>query len=104
MHEAEFLCQQGFLSFLSLRGSTLEQGVRSMLNDPAGERLARQVYAHPLVTSLAKPSTLDRILRRTPRPPYLPASVFSAALMDSIVDTVGVCVGLALLGVDGEAE
>ncbi len=82
------MLNEAVAGFLSLRGRTLEQGVRSMLNDPAGERLARQVYAHPLVTALAKQTTLDRILRRTPRPPYLPAAVFSAALMDSIVDTV----------------
>ncbi|MBK8834128.1 MAG: hypothetical protein IPO29_04500 [Anaerolineae bacterium] len=82
------MLNESIAGFLSLRGRTLEQGVRSMLNDPAGERLARQVYAHPLVTALTKQTTLDRILRRAPRPPYLPASVFSAALMDSIVDTV----------------
>jgi len=82
------MLNEAIAGFFSLRGRTLEQGIRGMLNDPAGERLAGQVYAHPLVTSLTKPTTLDRLLRRKPRPPYIPASVFASALMDSLVDTV----------------
>ncbi len=82
------MLNEAIAGFLSLRGRTLEQGVRNMLNDPTGSHLARQVYAHPLVTALARPTTLDRLLKRQPRPPYIPSGVFAAALMDSIVDTV----------------
>lgn len=82
------MLNEAVAGFFSLRARTLEQGVRSMLNDPAGQRLAHQVYDHPLVAALARPTTLDRILRRQARPPYIPASVFATALMDCLVDTV----------------
>lgn len=61
--------------WLSMRAKNLEQGIRNILDDPEGSALARELYQHPLVKALGK----DRGARK---PSYLPARVFSTALLD----------------------
>ena len=63
--------------WLAMRAKNLEQGIRNLLDDPGGSALARELYEHPLVKALGK----DRGARK---PSYLPARVFSTALLDML--------------------
>lgn len=83
--------------WLQTRAIHLERGVRELLKDETGEGLARDLYGHPLVSSLFrgdyKPESLTgRILRRNDPwkripfrsnlPAYIPARNFATALLD----------------------
>ena len=41
-------------SMLAMRASTLEDGIRNLLEDLEGNRLAKKIYEHPLVKGLSK--------------------------------------------------
>ncbi len=58
-----------------LRSKNLEEGIRSILNDPDGKGLSKEFYDHPLVKGLAKDKR---------KPSYISSRVFAIALMDII--------------------
>jgi len=66
---------------LGLRSRTLADGIRAMLFDKA----ARDAfYEHPLIKSLSHKGQLDKLLRRFPRPSYIPSDVFARVLLDVV--------------------
>jgi hypothetical protein len=71
---------------LALRSTNLEEGVKNLLNDPGGTALAKELYNHPLVASLAKRGDSRRWLffRYKSKPSYIPARNFALALFDLI--------------------
>jgi hypothetical protein len=65
------------------RAKFLEEGIRNLLNDPEEKGLAAAVFNHPLVRGLQRHgATADP--KNAKRPSYLPASVFAAALFDTL--------------------
>jgi hypothetical protein len=64
------------------RARTLQQGIRAMLNDPKGNGLAAQFFAHPLIKSLQKPGSNQP-------PSYIPAHLFATTLLDIVVPNSG---------------
>lgn len=60
---------------LKLRAKNLEEGIRSLLDDPAGGGLAAQFFNHPLVRGLSK---------KEQNPSYIPSRIFAITLMDII--------------------
>ena len=72
------------------RSRSLEAGIRSLLNDPKGEGLARKVLDHPLVRSLESPGQfsipglLGRWWQKFQRPHYLSSDLFVTAILDQI--------------------
>ena len=60
---------------LNLRATNLENGIRSLLNDPNGTGLTRVFYDHPLIKGLSKDDS---------KPSYIPARNFALALLDMI--------------------
>jgi hypothetical protein len=75
--------QEALAAAFRLRANTLLAGVKSMLNDPRFDGLARAVYLHPLVNPHAdgtQPSERDM---RT-RPSYIEPAHFAIALVDSL--------------------
>lgn len=80
--------QEALAAAFSLRANTLLAGVKSMLNDPCFEGLARAVYAHPLVNPHADGSAAaERELRN--KPSYIEPAHFAIALVDSLWRTPG---------------
>jgi len=86
--------QEALAAAFRLRANTLLAGVKSMLNDPCFDGLARAVYMHPLVnphTDGAAP--LEREMRI--RPSYIEPAHFAIALVDSLWKAPGDFVQLA---------
>jgi hypothetical protein len=75
--------QEALASVFRLRANTLLAGVKSMLNDPQFDGLARAVYAHPLVN----PHTDGNAVRERSllaKPSYIEPAHFAIALVDSL--------------------
>jgi hypothetical protein len=75
--------QEALAAAFRLRANTLLAGIKTMLNDPGFDGLARAVYMHPLVnphTDGTQPSERDM---RT-RPSYIEPAHFAIALVDSL--------------------
>jgi hypothetical protein len=75
--------QEALAAAFRLRANTLLAGVKTMLNDPRFDGLARAVYLHPLVnphTDGTEPGERDM---RT-RPSYIEPAHFAIALVDSL--------------------
>ena len=72
-------------SRLDLRAKVLETGIRNLLSDPSATGLAKTLYNHPLIRTLALPGR---------KPSYIPSSSFALALMSIL--TAG--------GTDGESQ
>lgn len=62
---------------LKLRANTLRVGIQNLLNDPAGEHLAKQFFNHPLFKGL----TLGQ---KQSFPSYIPARTFARILIDIV--------------------
>jgi hypothetical protein len=60
---------------VALRARTLRSGLGELLGDPSFQKVAKRVYAHPLIESLEKKH----------RPSYIHARTFAAAMTDTIV-------------------
>jgi hypothetical protein len=75
--------QEALAAAFRLRANTLLAGVKSMLNDPRFDGLARAVYAHPLVNPHADGGTAREKDMRT-RPSYIEPAYFAIALVDSL--------------------
>jgi hypothetical protein len=80
--------QEALASLFRLRANTLLAGVKSMLNDPHFDGLARAVYAHPLVNPHTDGSAMDERSLAT-RPSYIEPAHFAIALVDSLGQTPG---------------
>lgn len=67
--------------FLAYRAQTLEQGILTMLKNPA---TVQALYKHPLVDTQYRPSWFDRLRssRHQSKPSYIAAGTFSLTLID----------------------
>lgn len=75
--------QEALAAAFRLRANTLLAGVKSMLNDPRFDGLARAVYLHPLVNPhVDGPQPNERDMRT--RPSYIEPAHFAIALVDSL--------------------
>ena len=73
--------EQVIARFLNLRAKTLEQGINNMLTDP---ELVKQLYDNPFIKSLSQPA-ISRKSREPRKPSYIPANLFTLALMSTDV-------------------
>ncbi|NWF94114.1 MAG: hypothetical protein HXY46_14530 [Syntrophaceae bacterium] len=60
---------------LEMRSKNLEEGIRSLLNDPEGNGYSMRFFEHPLIRGIAQNGR---------RPSYIPSRLFALALMDLI--------------------
>jgi hypothetical protein len=76
------------------RAVELERGIRTLLNDPRGEHVARAFYEHPLIYSLYHDEfePAERRFRGRNLPSYIPARNFAVAILDMV--TRGVNTGV----------
>ena len=65
----------------AMRASTLEAGIRNLLEDPGGTRLAMKIYDHALVKALYKKGGVHK-----GRPSNIPARTFALALFDTVME------------------
>jgi len=86
--------QEALAAAFRLRANTLLAGVKSMLNDPSFDGLARAVYLHPLVNPHADGIGPQERAVRT-RPSYIDPAHFAIALVDSLWRVPGDFVQLA---------
>jgi len=75
--------QEALAALFRLRANTLLAGVKSMLNDPRFDGLARAVYAHPLVNPHTDGTAQDEASLRS-KPSYIEPAHFAIALVDSL--------------------
>ncbi|MGB9108001.1 MAG: hypothetical protein WCC39_04865 [Telluria sp.] len=75
--------QEALASLFRLRANTLLAGVKSMLNDPQFNGLARAIYAHPLVNPHTDGNAVDE-RGLASRPSYIEPAHFAIALVDSL--------------------
>jgi hypothetical protein len=75
--------QESLAALFRLRANTLLDGVKSMLNDPRFEGLARAIYAHPLVNPHTDGTAADE-KTLTSKPSYIEPAHFAIALVDSL--------------------
>jgi hypothetical protein len=80
--------QEALAAAFRLRANTLLAGVKSMLNDPRFDGLARAVYQHPLVNPHADGTQPAERDMRT-RPSYIEPAHFAIALVDSLWQVPG---------------
>ena len=75
--------QEALAAAFRLRANTLLAGIKSMLNDPRFDGLARAVYTHPLVNPHADGGSPREKDMHT-RPSYIEPAYFAIALVDSL--------------------
>lgn len=74
---------EGIVSLLQLRSNTLLEGVKSLLNDPNFEGLARNIYNHGLIGhSDSGNATAEQDLKN--KPSYIDSKHFAVALIDTV--------------------
>ncbi len=56
--------EQVIARFFALRSKTLEDGIKTMLNDPQGAGLAKEFYNNSLIQGLAKQGVFDTLRRK----------------------------------------
>jgi hypothetical protein len=69
-----------------LRASALQARIADLLNN---KKLAKMLYAHPLITGVTRRTLLDRVLRRYSKPSYISPKIFSTALSDVLIKSAG---------------
>src|SRR5437870_10372472 len=69
---------------MGLRASTLEQGIRKLLNDPDGQTFVEKLYRHPLIQGISPTRGWGPV---PPHPSYIPARDFAFALLDVVAPT-----------------
>ena len=71
------LCASLVMEFVSrifaMRSATLEDGIRSLLDDPTETRLAKQLYDHPLISQTALKDRGRSLRGRRGKPSYIPS-------------------------------
>jgi hypothetical protein len=75
--------QEALAAAFRLRANTLLEGVKTMLNDPGFNALARAVYAHPLVNPHGDGTARDQRDLKA-KPSYIEPANFAIALVDSL--------------------
>ena len=75
--------QEALAAAFRLRANTLLAGIKTMLNDPCFDGLARAIYRHPLVNPHTDGTLPDERSMRT-RPSYIEPAHFAIALVDSL--------------------
>ena len=75
--------QEGLASALHLRAHTLLDGIKTMLNDPQFNGLARALYAHALVNPHDDGKSGDQHALRA-KPSYIEPAQFAIALVDTL--------------------
>lgn len=80
--------QEALAAAFRLRANTLLAGIKTMLNDPGFDGLARAVYAHPLVNPHADGS-LGKERELPAKPSYIEPAHFAIALVDSLWQVPG---------------
>lgn len=91
---------EGIESLLKNRASQLERGIREILSDPDGTRMAHLLYNHPLVSGLFRgqydPAHLKkswwgegRVYGQRNLPSYIPAPNFALAVLDIVLPAQG---------------
>jgi hypothetical protein len=71
--------------FFAFRAQTLEEGIRSLLNDPKSgasnsNSLTAVFYNDPIIKGLAKQTWFDSLLKRQSKPSYISSRNFALAL------------------------
>jgi hypothetical protein len=83
--------QESFASIVGLRATMLEQGIRSMLEDPekeaSADKLLDKLASHRRIRGSVKSSAPTRTKDKWPS--YLPARAFSLALVDTLCPRPG---------------
>lgn len=75
---------------LALRGENLRLGIANLLHDGDQNNAIEQIFSHPLIKSLAKPSPQYTLFgNEVRRPSYIPPKVFSSVLMDLLYEKGG---------------
>lgn len=72
--------QEWIASQLNMRGKTLFEGVKNLLNDPDATGLAHQFFNHGLIDAMSQNASDPAKPNRLPS--YVPATTFSLALVD----------------------
>jgi len=72
---------EGLASLLGWRAETLLQGIKSLMNDPKFNGMAKDLYNHALVNSQA-PGTAQTEKDLTAKPSYIEPQHFAGALID----------------------
>jgi hypothetical protein len=70
-------------SWLKMRASDMEKGIREFLHDRDGTGLANKIYNHPLVFGLFKGDYNPQ--KKSNLPSYIPSRNFALALMDTVL-------------------
>jgi hypothetical protein len=79
--------REAFEALLKTRASYLEFGIRQLLRDPEGKGLAKELFEHPLISSLFAGEYVPggqrrRWWRGRNLPSYIPSRSFAVALID----------------------
>lgn len=91
--------REGLESVFKTRAVFLEAGIREMLDDRGGDKLARDFYEHPLIYSLYRgaydrgvesrnatdPEKARERVTGANLPTYIPSAAFASALVDLVV-------------------
>ncbi len=72
--------EQVIARFLALRAKTLEDGIKTMLNDV----LAKKLYNHELIQGLSMRGRFDKLRRRDSKPSYISSDLFAMAMQDIV--------------------
>jgi hypothetical protein len=88
---------------LKTRATTLEAGMRQILQDPAGDGLAKAFYDHPLIDALFPGAYRGAKTPSGNLPSYIPAKSFSAVLL-ALRDANKIVADSPLAGVIAYAE
>lgn len=83
--------REGIEAWLKTRAAYLEYGIREMLHDKKGDRLAKDFFEHPMIFSLysgqyqaGADEKLGLFTRGHDMPSYIPSRNFSTALLDLV--------------------
>ena len=80
--------QEAIASLLRLRARTLLEGVKTMLNDPNYNALARSLYSHALVNPHDDGTAADERALKF-KPSYIEPKLFAIAMLDTIQSLPG---------------
>ncbi len=75
---------EGVARLFAMRSGTLRTGIRNLLGDPKGEKLAGALYRHPLIRGLYRQGLFDRAIGRDGKPSYVSPRTFALALFDTL--------------------
>lgn len=74
--------REGIESMTKMRARNLERGVRELLHDPDGTKLAATLYDHPMVSGLFRGTYDEARKSKFKLPSYIPSRNFALALLD----------------------